>query len=143
VLQGTKVIEDHEIRHSFIVTAKGSPPRRGHATISKYTGALFAPEWKDVEPGRVFSFPWDLVKGAQSPKDRFKTLCDVEADISSVPYTSHRMKTGGMGYRRDYEVVLLVGLTELKAQVSWINERTVRAHLLLHVPIYLIRFLYA
>jgi len=37
-----------------------------------------------------------------------------------------------MSYRRKYEVVLLVGLTELKAQVSWIDSKTVRAHL---VPI--------
>jgi len=138
VLQGTKVIEDHEIRHSFNVTAQGSPPRRGQAIISKYTGALFAPEWEDIELGRVISFPWDLVKSAQSPKGKFKKLCHVKADISSVPYTSNYMTKGGMGYKRDYEVVLLVGLTELKAQVSWINERTVRAHTILHVCIYLI-----
>ena len=35
------------------------------------------------------------------------------------------MKTGVMGYERDYTVILLVGLTELKAQVSWIDSETV------------------
>ena len=48
-----------------------------------------------------------------------------------------------MGYRRDYEIILLVGLTELKAQVCWTDERTVRSHIILHVPIYLIQFPYA
>ena len=36
-----------------------------------------------------------------------------------------------MSYRRKYDVVLLVGLTELKAQVSWIDSKTVRVHLVL------------
>lgn len=34
-----------------------------------------------------------------------------------------------MGYQRDYDVILLVGLTELKAQVSWIDSTTVSAHM--------------
>ena len=49
------------------------------------------------------------------------------------------METGEMSYMRTYDIILLVGLTELKAQVSWIDESTVRANLLLRVPIYLIR----
>ena len=37
------------------------------------------------------------------------------------------MTTGGLSYRRKCDVILLVGLTELKAQVSWIDSETVRA----------------
>ena len=48
-----------------------------------------------------------------------------------------------MGYRRDYQLILLMGLTELKAQVCWTDEKTVRAHIILRVPTYLIRFPYA
>ena len=33
-----------------------------------------------------------------------------------------------MGYRRKYTVILLVGLTELKAQVGWIDSKTVRGY---------------
>ena len=40
-----------------------------------------------------------------------------------------------MGYKRDYNIILLVGLTELKAQVSWIDSKTVRSRLVLHVPV--------
>ena len=74
------------------------------------------------------------MKGAQHPKDKFKTLCYVEADISSAPYTSKFVETGNTGYRRNYDVILLVGLTELKAQVSWIDSRTVRAHIIHAYP---------
>ena len=70
---------------------------------------------------------------AQSQKDKFETLCYVEADISSAPSTSKYMATGKMSYRRKFDVILLVGLTELKAQVSWIDSKTVRAHVVLHV----------
>ena len=66
-------------------------------------------------------------------------LCYVNADISSAPYTSKYMTTGIMGYRRNYDIILLVGLTELKAQVSWIDSKTVRAHVIPHVSVELIR----
>jgi len=93
-----------------------------------------------VEPGRVFNFPRYLVESSQSQKDKFETLCRVEADISDAPYTSKLVKKGRTAYRRDFEIILLVGLTELKGQVSWIDSETVRAHLVLLVRIYLIWF---
>ena len=77
-------------------------------------------------------------ESAQTPKDKFETLCHVKADISSAPYTSKLTETGKMSYRREYEVILLVGLTELKAQIGWIDPETVRAHIVLHVSIRLI-----
>jgi len=55
-LQGTKIPEDHEVRRSFNVTAKGSPPTHTSPRIAKYTGALATPKWEDAEPGRVFTF---------------------------------------------------------------------------------------
>jgi len=78
------------------------------------------------------------VKSAQTPKDKFETLCHVEADVSSAPYTSKLMETGKISYKREYDVILLVGLTELKAQIGWIDPETVRAHLVLRVSIRLI-----
>ena len=50
------------------------------------------------------------------------------------------METGKTAYKREYDIILLVGLTELKAQVGWIDSETVRTHLDLHVPAYFIRF---
>ena len=139
-LQGTKILEDREVRHRFYVSAKGAPPQHGTVKIIKYTGTLATPEWKDADPGRVFGFPCYLIKSAQSQKDEFETLCRVKVDISSTPYTSKLMETGKTAYERRYQVILLVGLTELKARASWIDSETVRAHLILRVPIYLIRF---
>ena len=34
-------------------------------------------------------------------------------------------------YTRDFDVILLVGLTELKAQIGWIDSETVRAYIFL------------
>jgi len=137
-LQGTKVLEDREIRHSFCVTNEGSPPQSASPGITKYTGALAAPEWEDTEPGRVFSFPWYLAKITWSKKGNFETLCNVKVDISSASYATNY--TGRTGYKREFDVILLVGLTELKAQVSWIDSRTVRIHITLHVFVHLTRF---
>ena len=134
ILQGTKVLKDHEIRRSFNVTTQGNPPRHTSPRISKYTGDLVSPKWVDIEPGRVFIFPWHLMKSSQSPKDNFETLCYVKADISSASCTPHYSQTRGMGYRRNYDIILLVGLTEFKAQVCWIDSETVRAHLLYTCP---------
>ena len=136
-LQGTKVLEDREIRHSFYRTAEDEPPQHASPRISKYTGDLATPKWEDIEPGSVY-FPLVPRESTQSSKDKFETLCYVEADISSAPHTSNYTTMGGLGYRRDYDIILLVGLTELKAQVSWTDSRTVRAHIIPHVSIYLI-----
>lgn len=75
------------------------------------------------------------MKRAQAPTDEFETLCYVKADISSAPHTTNYSG----GYRREIDVILLVGLTELKAQVCWIDSRTVRVHSVPRVSIFLTR----
>jgi len=137
-LQGTRILEEREIRCELCMVAEDAPPQHTNSRFVKYTGDLALPVWEDAEPGRVFSFPWYLVKNAQSQKDKFETLCRVMADISSAPYTSKLLETGKTVYERCYGIILLVGLTELKAQIGWIDSETVRAHLFLLVPIYLI-----
>ena len=82
------------------------------------------------------------MKIAQTPKDKFEILCHVKANVSNASYTSQFMETGKMSYKRNYDVILLVGLTELKAQIGWIDSGTVRAHFVLHVHIHLIGFQY-
>ena len=73
-----------------------------------------------------------LSEKRSEPTDKFETLCHVEADISNAPYTI-TSATGKKGYRRNYSVIFLVGLTELKAQVGWIDSTTVRALFQVHV----------
>ena len=67
-------------------------------------------------------------KSAQSQADKFQTLCYVKADITSAPYTSN-YTMGKTGYKREYDIILLVGLTELQAQVCW-KDTSVRVHIL-------------
>ena len=50
-LQGTKVLEDREIRSEHCIMKEGSPPQSSCPNIAKYTGDLASPEWKDIEPG--------------------------------------------------------------------------------------------
>ena len=71
--------------------------------------------------------PLVLCESAQSRKAKFETLCYVKADLSAVPCAATLTAAGETYYNRTFKVVLLVGLTELKAQVSWIDPETVRA----------------
>ena len=66
------------------------------------------------------------MKSAKSGKDKFETLCRIKADITGAPYTSKLGENGKMAYKRKYNVILLVGFTELKAQIAWIDSETVR-----------------
>jgi len=73
--------------------------------------------------------PWySCCVDAHVPTDKFETLCYVVADISAAPYTVKAGRLGKRCYTRDYDVVLLVGLTELKAQIRWTDYKTVRIH---------------
>jgi len=80
-----------------------------------------------------------MTQSRNTKKDKFETLCYIKANISSAPLTTNRIAPGRMGYKRQYDIVLLVGLTELKAQLSWIDSRTVCAHIVLHVYPHLTR----
>jgi hypothetical protein len=54
----------------------------------------------------------------------FPDLCEVTADITKLkssirPQTNHR---GSKFFTMEYDIVLLFGLTELKAQIAWIQN---------------------
>ena len=68
------------------------------------------------------------VPSAHNPIAKFETLCHVVADISGAPFTTKRGTSGKTCYCGEYDVVLLVGLTELKAQIRWTDFATVRIH---------------
>ena len=52
---------------------------------------------------------------------RFTTMCSVIADTSVIAHSLQPKQApgGDVYYRLDFDVVLLFGLTELKAQISW------------------------
>lgn len=105
---------------------EGSPVENILVKITKYDGGQKEPRWLDVESSTAFD--QNPLSDAYNPKDRFETLCHVVADISAAPCTSKIGRFGKMCYARRLDVVLLVGLTELKAQIRWIDSRTVRIH---------------
>ncbi|KAF9782375.1 hypothetical protein BJ322DRAFT_1111242 [Thelephora terrestris] len=104
--KGTKVLENREIRKKMHVVRQGAQPRDALVRITKYDGHMGEPQWMDVE------------------QDRFETLCHVAADISAAPCIPKLGKSGKMCYSRKYDIVLLVGLTELKAQIRWFDSMT-------------------
>lgn len=68
------------------------------------------------------------ISNTQNLTDKFKTLCHIAADVSETPCSLKPGKSGGLCYHREYQVVLMVGLTELKAKICWFDPQTVRIH---------------
>ena len=61
---------------------------------------------------------------SSSYKGMFSNLCTVHADTSQVPkMLSPRCGFAGpQFYRQQFNVVLMFGLTELQAQISWMEN---------------------
>jgi len=104
--RGAKVLEDHEVRHSFCYVTEGAPQRQAVQTILKYTGTDSVPRWTDIQP------------------DKFEMLCNIRANLSTAPYQTETRSGEKTYYTRKFDVILLVGLTELKAQIAWIDAAT-------------------
>ena len=66
------------------------------------------------------NFP-DHVNATDPEIDMFPTMCTVKADMSQMAKNlkPERGLTGGMYYTVEYDIILCLGLTELKAQVAW------------------------
>jgi len=75
-----------------------------------------------------------VCEGHSGEADKFETLCNIWADLSTAPYKTKRKKAGPLCYTRDFDMILLVGLTELKAQISWIDSATVSSQAPFFVP---------
>lgn len=61
----------------------------------------------------------------------FSTLCWVRADTSNVR-KDRNVGPIGFYYRQDFKVVLKCGLTELEAQISWLED----VRILIYAPKY-------
>jgi len=51
--------------------------------------------------------------------DNYALLCNIVTDLSHLPLTSIKNATGKKIFRVVIDIVLLFGLTELKAQIAW------------------------
>ncbi|KAI6046251.1 hypothetical protein EDC04DRAFT_2887938 [Pisolithus marmoratus] len=107
VKKGTRVSEEQESRLRISKLGE-SAAQCSHITsrIHAYSGDLSDAIWMDEE------------------LDSFTNRCTVYADTSKAAknLSQQTTRSGDKFYRIDYEVVLLFGLTELKAQISWMED---------------------
>lgn len=82
-LQGTKVLEDREVRASFRRVAEDSPERQLYTSIVKYSGTRTAPEWMDIEPGIMFVF--NYITMSTQVKQTSSRHCAKYGQISPPP----------------------------------------------------------
>ncbi len=56
-----------------------------------------------------------------STANNYSPVCTVVADTSSIPEpeTTQQSATGMQYYRKEFGIILLFGMTELKAQLAW------------------------
>ncbi len=93
------------------------------ADITCYKGSKSAPRWTDIDTGMhlLATAPTGALIANIYRQEFFSTLCTVYADTSKVA----RQKifgTDGYYYRQNFKVVLSCGLTEMKAQISWMEN---------------------
>jgi len=60
-----------------------------------------------------------MLVGPPSFSAKFVRLCSISVDLSHLRLKPKSNSSGKTYYEVDYEIVLLFGLTELKAQVAW------------------------
>ncbi|KAG0708560.1 hypothetical protein DFH29DRAFT_423264 [Suillus ampliporus] len=103
--KGTQVSELREFRKPFVCARKSLIACTSHSTdIMCYKGALQEPQWLDVE------------------RPSFSTLCTINADLQELSRTLRPKKSAldqSKYYQIEFEVIILFGHTELKAQISW------------------------
>ncbi|KAG1734623.1 hypothetical protein EDB19DRAFT_1638867 [Suillus lakei] len=105
LLKGTQVSELREFRKSFYITRTSLAACKSASTdIMCYKGALQEPQWLDIE------------------RPSFSALCTIHADLSELsralrPQISTVDRS--IYYKVDFDVIILFGHTELKAQISW------------------------
>ncbi|KAI8977711.1 hypothetical protein BD414DRAFT_538976 [Trametes punicea] len=103
--KGTRVRENEERSESFM---KESREVKSLSTMSAeiigYRGLKRDPRWVDLEP------------------ECFTTLCTVFADTSQVFKVPRIGPNGNVHYVQTFDVVLIYGLTELQAQIKWMEN---------------------
>ncbi|KZP02654.1 hypothetical protein FIBSPDRAFT_770389, partial [Athelia psychrophila] len=114
----TRVSENKEFRKSYCRRSSNKVGLRAvKENIRCYHGSSLQPKWIDTEPGE------------------FPALCVVEADTSHVADAAEPRigRHGGVYYEIGYSIVLLFGLTELKAQICWVEHVSSQLLVVAHV----------
>ncbi|KAI4518304.1 hypothetical protein K525DRAFT_208879 [Schizophyllum commune Loenen D] len=107
-VEGTLVTETQEFERGFVRMSIDLQDLQGvqRVAIWVYRGPLQNPQWTDVDA------------------DNYGFLCHVSADMSAATRNLPLMysRRGDLYYKINFNIVLLFGLTELKAQMSWLEN---------------------
>lgn len=132
-MQGTRVAEKQEFQETFAVRRSSQVGCNSlDVAITTYRGPLDQPAWMDSERGTC-STPFLRIRLSGFVVDQFSTLCTVRADTTKLArsLSPKRSAEGSLYYTLEIKVILMFGLTELTAQVSWMeNVRIPRMPLL-------------
>ncbi|KAI0824355.1 hypothetical protein BC628DRAFT_1322727 [Trametes gibbosa] len=102
--QGTRVRGTTEVSKGYFKEARELKTLDTmSAEIICYRGKKEDPRWVDLEP------------------ECFTTLCTIFADTSEVAKTPRKGRNG-THYSQSFDVVLVCGLTELQAQIRWVEN---------------------
>ncbi|KJA20620.1 hypothetical protein HYPSUDRAFT_141909 [Hypholoma sublateritium FD-334 SS-4] len=119
--KNTQISEQKEFRNSF---SEYFDESHRFSDIYKsevwcYRGLVTQPKWKDVDRSKYLpSFAYLMAYN-------YTKLCTVDVKLSGVPLTQLRKADGSGTYHvMTFDIILIFGLTELKAQVAW-QDKTV------------------
>ncbi|KAJ7578258.1 hypothetical protein C8J56DRAFT_359740 [Mycena floridula] len=100
----TQVAETKEYRSQFYSISQNRDLYSVSEEIICYRGQEGSPRWTDIDPAA------------------FSRLCCIQADTTVLNSTLQPQQSRGgrpPHYRIEFEIILLFGLTELKAQIAW------------------------
>ena len=134
-VQNTQTSETKEFRKKYShPTFSLSNLSRVMVSLDCYRGELTNPWWRDIDAGMtlfpllaIFWYNFSLV-------GMYSTLCIIEVDLSklSSSLVPHQREDGKVYYEARYEVALLFGLTEFKAQLCWQDNGVLKRWLFLY-----------
>ena len=116
--------EGDEVSHSFFQEAHN--PRTLNRIVVEvlcYRGKDANPQWLDVDPGifrTITTDPLRLIK--LSYLELYIPLCTIAADTSRVLKKPKRGQSREVYYAQEFDVVLICGYTQLKAQIRWYED---------------------
>ncbi len=87
------------------------------------------PAWIDMEPGESTAFKSRAQINDHKSTEFFVDLCEVTANVSgmkkSIQSQTNRRRGETRFWTAEYDVILLFGSTELKAQIAWKEDVSV------------------
>jgi len=122
-LKNTQVSETQEFKRVFTRTVPNiSFNQMLVVELFCYRGDEVDPEWIDIDPSQFSS----NIKLMRIPtwvnSGNYTSICHLHADISHLPKIPQINPFGQIFHKMEMSVILLFGLTELQAQLSWIED---------------------